>query len=219
MSITIELTEIEQRVLRHGINEWFGPASLSDELAVAMGFNDRDDLFEDGVRLRKALANAQPLSSWDWARILVMTEFVFSSNVFGAGLDWSIVTGIQDDETIQVLRGLQHKLGKAGIGRREFGPQNEYLYQRSAATSIRLFRGGNTSFDKLMSSLDSTIDAFSTDLDNLIALRSQLQSIDNESEHGRTAETSKDDEAKQAINQFVDALREDPSFRTRGFWF
>ncbi len=38
------------------------------------------------------------------------TEVVFASDVVGSGLDWPITTGITDEETIRLLRGLQRKL-------------------------------------------------------------------------------------------------------------
>jgi hypothetical protein len=41
---------------------------------------------------------------------LVATEIVFASDVFGAGVEWSTVTGSTDAETIAVLRQLQRKL-------------------------------------------------------------------------------------------------------------
>lgn len=42
--------------------------------------------------------------------MLIATEIVFASDVVGAGLDWPIVTGLRDDQTIALLRGLQRKM-------------------------------------------------------------------------------------------------------------
>jgi hypothetical protein len=41
---------------------------------------------------------------------------LFSSDVFGAGVEWETVNGMTDQETISVLRPLQRKL--LGLGSR-----------------------------------------------------------------------------------------------------
>lgn len=122
MEIQIELSEPERSILLAGINEWGGPAALTDELARAIGFVDRDDLFSNTMRLRGLLKAQSPMETWDWVRVLVMTEFVFVSDVFGSGVEWSITTGFQDDETIGLLRTLQRKFAKVGAHRQQFSP-------------------------------------------------------------------------------------------------
>ena len=47
-------------------------------------------------------------------RSLLMTEVVFASDVVGSGMEWTITTGLTDQETIATLRGLQRKLLNAG---------------------------------------------------------------------------------------------------------
>ncbi|MFE3189893.1 hypothetical protein ACFXHA_12850 [Nocardia sp. NPDC059240] len=111
--VEIDLSDDERDVLRCGLNEWGGPARCSDALAVAMDFESVADLYEQGRRLRSALIANEPLSARDWRRSLLATEFVFASDVFGSGLDWSITTGFSDEQTIAILRGLQRKLGRA----------------------------------------------------------------------------------------------------------
>ncbi|MFC9997752.1 hypothetical protein [Nocardia sp. NPDC127526] len=111
--VAIELSNDEREVLRHGLGEWGGPAHCSDALAVAMDFQSVTDLHEQRRRLRSALIANQPLSARDWRRILVATEFVFTSDVFGSGVDWPITTGYSDERTIAILRALQRTLGAA----------------------------------------------------------------------------------------------------------
>ncbi|MFI6866573.1 hypothetical protein [Nocardia sp. NPDC050406] len=111
--IAIELSEDEGEVLRCGLREWGGPARCSEALAVAMGFESVADLWEQGKWLRAQLISNEALSARDWRRTLVATEFVFASDVFGAGQDWSITTGYPDEQTIQILRSLQRKIGRA----------------------------------------------------------------------------------------------------------
>ena len=37
----------------------------------------------------------------------------FASDVFGSGWDWSITTGLADEDTIRILRSLQRKIARA----------------------------------------------------------------------------------------------------------
>ncbi len=91
--------------------EWAGPAAPTEAMALAMGFRDVADLFAEGERIAAFIRAGRSLTKADWRRALVATEIVFASSTVGAGLDWSIVTGYQDDETIRILRAIQRKLG------------------------------------------------------------------------------------------------------------
>lgn len=110
--VAIELADEERKVLRCGLDEWGGPARCTEALAVAMGFQSVADLHEDGSRLRAALIAGDPLSAGDWRRIVVATEIVFASDVFGSGIDWSTTTGFSDEETIVILRRLQRTIAR-----------------------------------------------------------------------------------------------------------
>jgi hypothetical protein len=55
------------------------------------------------------------LSSADWGRALVATEFAFASDYYGSGVDWATTTGCDDATTIRRLREVQRKL--AGIAK------------------------------------------------------------------------------------------------------
>ena len=110
--LTIDLTGEERYVLFRGLAEWGGPAHATDALAIAMGFADVEDLLQEGRRLRTAIRAGQPLTRRDWRRALVATEIVFASDVFGSGCDWSITSGLSDDETVKTLRALQRKLAR-----------------------------------------------------------------------------------------------------------
>jgi hypothetical protein len=111
--VLIDLTEPERYVLSRGLAEWGGPARCTDALAVAMGFQGLEDLLAEGHRMRRSIRAGEPLSREDWRRTLVATEVVFASDVFGAGWDWSITTGLSDEETIKTLRALQRKIARA----------------------------------------------------------------------------------------------------------
>jgi hypothetical protein len=108
--MAVELTVGERRLPREGLHQWGGPAGPTDELAAAMGFGDVSQLLADTARLSEQLGAGASLSPRDLKRALVATEIVFASDVFGAGVEWSIVTGLTDEETIAALRLLQRKL-------------------------------------------------------------------------------------------------------------
>ncbi|WP_093572402.1 hypothetical protein [Amycolatopsis rubida] len=111
--VAIELADDERKVLGRGLAEWGGPAHCTEALAVAMGFRSVADLYEEGRRLHAALTAGDPLGPRDWRRMLVATEIVFASDVFGSGCDWSITTGFSDEETIKILRRLQRTIARA----------------------------------------------------------------------------------------------------------
>lgn len=108
--VEVALTDQERRLLRCGLTEWGGPAQCTDAMAMAMGFNDLADFRVQQDRLHDAVENRQPLSMRDWSRALIATEIVFASDVVGSGLDWSTTTGLGDQETIELLRGIQRKM-------------------------------------------------------------------------------------------------------------
>jgi len=110
MSNQPDLSADERDMLREGLLQWGGPASLTEALAVAMGFRGVDDFFVQSHRLRGSILNGEGLSREDWTRALLATEIVFVSDTLGAGVEWSTVTRFNDSETLRVLRGLQRKL-------------------------------------------------------------------------------------------------------------
>ena len=109
-----DFDDAERRLLRWGAIEWGGPARCTDEMAVAMGFQSVQDLFDSTDRLTDAIESGTPLTAMDWLRILLATEIVFSSNTIGSGLDWSMTSGFTDEESLALLRSVQRKL--PGIG-------------------------------------------------------------------------------------------------------
>jgi predicted Abi (CAAX) family protease len=108
--IAVDLTEPDRVLLVRGLNQWGGPARCSEPLAMAMGFDDLSSFRHEQRRLIEALKRNMPLSPKDWLRSLAATEITFASSVLGSALDWRICTGLADDETLKVLRGLQQRL-------------------------------------------------------------------------------------------------------------
>ena len=79
-----------------------------------MGFADVRDLLTESKRLGDAITQGTPVTGSDLRRALVATEIAFSSDVFGAGVEWEAVSGMTDQATISLLRTLQRKL--VGVG-------------------------------------------------------------------------------------------------------
>ncbi len=112
--VPVELADDERYLLRRGLLDWGGPARCTEELAIAMGFRDIDDLLHrEGPRIAEALDNAESLTRLDWTRALLATEIAFASDVLGSGTDWRFTSGMRDEETILLLRAAQTKLGRA----------------------------------------------------------------------------------------------------------
>ena len=42
--------------------------------------------------------------------MLILTEVVFVSDLVGSGVEWETTTGLSDEVTIRLLRGIQRKL-------------------------------------------------------------------------------------------------------------
>ena len=112
--MTVDLTADERELLAQGLFQWGGPAAPTDALAVAMGFADVRDLRTASQRIGSAIRQGTPVTASDLRRALVATEIVFSSDVFGAGVEWETVTGLTDQATISLLRTLQRKLVAVG---------------------------------------------------------------------------------------------------------
>jgi hypothetical protein len=110
--VAFDLTKEERELLFRGFLEWGGPAYPNDAMAVAIGFRNVDELLEEGLQIGEDIRSGRALTKRDWRRALLATEIVFASSVVGSGLDWSITTGFQDDETIAMLRSIQRKLGR-----------------------------------------------------------------------------------------------------------
>ena len=109
-SVHLDLSDDERELLRDGLLEWGGSAHLTDPMAVAMGFASSADFFSTAKKLRLLLEEKAALPPAEWRRILLATEIVFVSDVVGAGYEWETVTGMDDESTLRVLRGLQKRL-------------------------------------------------------------------------------------------------------------
>jgi hypothetical protein len=108
--IEVELTDAEREVLNRGLVEWSGPARCTEAMARAMGFESVQNLNEQSDCLAGDLGARRPLSGRDWTRTLLATELVFASDVVGSGSEWPDTTGLDDVETLRLLRAIRRKL-------------------------------------------------------------------------------------------------------------
>ena len=113
--INVELTDAERFFLRYGLVEWGGPAHCTNEIAMAIGFKDKDDLLGQIYMLADNVVEGVAFTRDYWTRILLATEICFVSDLVGSGIDWESTTGLSDMESIQRLRGIQRKLAKSDV--------------------------------------------------------------------------------------------------------
>ena len=112
-SFGVELNSQEIQLLQAGLAEWGGPAHMTADLAVALGFQGVDDFHAEARRISATIGRSLPMRPADWKRALLATEIAFASDVFGSGVEWSTTVGISDETTIRLLRQLQRKLVSA----------------------------------------------------------------------------------------------------------
>jgi len=117
--VHFELDRDERFLLSQGLGQWGGPAGCTEELAVAMGFASVLDLLSEGKRIAHLIDSGAPMTQLDWTRALVCTEIVFASDVFGAGVEWEIVTPLDDETSLRTLRGIQRKIVQGRLPTRE----------------------------------------------------------------------------------------------------
>lgn len=109
-TMEVDLTSDERSLITSALAQWGGPAQPTQELLVAMGFQDEEDFASWRNRVLHTLLNEQALSPFDWRRVLITTEIGYASDYFGIGWEWETCTGIDDEAAIQVLRDIQLKL-------------------------------------------------------------------------------------------------------------
>jgi hypothetical protein len=112
--IDIELTDDERRLLSDGLNEYGGSIHYKPVMTRALGLPDRASFDALLDRLRRAIWRKEPLSKLDWARAVFLTEVSWASDLVGSGLDFA--TNFRDEAAATLLRSIQWKLNRLGIG-------------------------------------------------------------------------------------------------------
>lgn len=114
--ISPPLSDAQRYMLFYGLVDWQGPSECTPALAIAMGFSGLEELEQDGRRIAEAIHAGRGLTVLDWSRALVSTEFIFASDVFGTGREWTTIHGYDDAYWIDVLRSLQTMLPLSSDG-------------------------------------------------------------------------------------------------------
>lgn len=106
--IAIDLTEEERKLMSLALNEYGGLAKRAKPLLIpVLGLSTEDEWYQLLKRLELAIDNNEPLSDFDWARALFLTEISFASDLVGAGLHFGPAA---DEYWFRVLRSIQQKI-------------------------------------------------------------------------------------------------------------
>lgn len=109
-TVDVALTRDERDPLSQGLWQWQAPARPNDDVGRVIGFADTEDLYVEGTRIAAQLDAGEPLSEVALRHALVATEIVFASHYYGAGDDREIVTGLDDQHSLEPLRAIQGKV-------------------------------------------------------------------------------------------------------------
>jgi hypothetical protein len=107
------LTVDERAFIWHALALWYGPASRKPMPLSVFNFRDWNDLDHVTHRLRAAMiagGDYQGLSELDVARMLLLTELSWGSDLLGSGTQFSALTGITDNIAVALLRQVQRKV-------------------------------------------------------------------------------------------------------------
>jgi len=106
--IAVDLTEREREFVQQALQQWGWSASGKPFPFQVLGLSTWEDFGELTFRLQLAVAEGEPPTDLDWARVLFLTEITWVSGLVGSGLDFAIVTRFSDAEAV----GLQRKIGR-----------------------------------------------------------------------------------------------------------
>ncbi|WP_067838513.1 hypothetical protein [Nocardia lijiangensis] len=104
------LTPREHDFLDAALASWTGVSATAPIPVRALGFPDRRRFKEEVGRLRHAVREGAKLTEVETARVLFLSELAFGSDLFGAGVEFQLVSPMRDAEAVTILRSLQRKL-------------------------------------------------------------------------------------------------------------
>lgn len=104
----------QKRFLDAALSVWGGIASNQLPPIGALGYTGKADFAADVARLRDQLGSDHPdLSTADWSRIQFLAEISWASDMFGAGVEFELVSPFTDSESLALLRSVQRALIRA----------------------------------------------------------------------------------------------------------
>ncbi|OLP00993.1 hypothetical protein BVU76_17985 [Mycolicibacterium porcinum] len=105
------LSSEQKRFLATALSVWGGIASGRSLPIEALGYAGRADFDADVARLGDQLGRDKPeLSTRDWSRIQFLAEIGWASDMFGAGVEFELVSPFTDSEALALLRSIQRAL-------------------------------------------------------------------------------------------------------------
>jgi hypothetical protein len=101
----------QRRFLDSALSVWDGIAAGHPPPIEALGYTGRADFEADITRLRHQLGRDKPdLSTLDWSRIQFLAELSWASDMFGAGVEFELVSPFSDTDALAQLRSIQRAL-------------------------------------------------------------------------------------------------------------
>jgi len=105
------LSREQKRFLDSALSMWGGIAADQPPPIQALGYTSKADFDANLARLRDQLGRDKPdLSTLDWSRIQFLAEISWASDMFGAGVEFELVSPFTDPEALVLLRSIQRAL-------------------------------------------------------------------------------------------------------------
>jgi len=108
--VSVALEPDERRFIAAALGVWDGVARDRPVPTRELRFSDLAEFLAETHRLGSLLVQHRTMSRLECSHVLFFTELAFSSDLFGAGLDFAAATGIPDSDGIVLLRQIQRKL-------------------------------------------------------------------------------------------------------------
>ncbi|THV28723.1 hypothetical protein [Glycomyces paridis] len=100
----------EREFFARTLEESGGPAHVTDTLAVFVGFTDANDMIKRCNDIADLARRDGLIAAIDLKRAQLASEILFSSDIYGSGLDWEATTGLDNADAIALLRRIQVKM-------------------------------------------------------------------------------------------------------------
>jgi len=95
-------------MLSIGLGDWAGPAHCGDAMAQVLGFQDVNDLQEEGERISESIWRGEPQTRRNWTRAFASLEVMLTDSL-GSG-EWDAIHGYHEDDLNAALAPLRRKL-------------------------------------------------------------------------------------------------------------
>lgn len=108
--ISLGFDRDEREFFARTLEQCGGPAQVTDALAAFIGFTDAGDMVKRCYGIADRVRRDGRIDAADLERGQLACEILFSSDIYGSGLDWVATTGLEDADAIGLLRRIQVKM-------------------------------------------------------------------------------------------------------------